>query len=77
MSQDKAQFAANGRILGKDCNAVLGHWVTSLRARREAIICFVASFVKDAPFTARRASQLTASRHAEIYVPGDTLHWLS
>ena len=77
MSQDKAQFAANGRILGKDCNAVLGHLVTSLRARREAIICFVASFVKDAPFTARCASQLTASRHAEIYVPGDTLHWLS
>ena len=74
MSQDKAQFAANGHSIGKDCNAVLGHLVASLRARREAINCFVASFVKDTPFTARRASQLTASRHAEIYVLVDTLH---
>ena len=74
MSQDKAQFAANGYSIGKDCNTVLAHLVASLRARREAIICFVAPFVKDAPFTARRALQLTASRHAEIYVLFDTLH---
>ena len=74
MSQDKAQFAANGCSIDKDWNAVLAHLVTSLRARREAIICFVAPFVKDAPFTARRALQLTASRHAEIYVLLDTLH---
>jgi len=74
MSQDKAQFAANGCSIGKDCNAVLAHLVASLRARREAVICFVASFVKDTPFTARRAWQLTASRHAEICVLFDTLH---
>ena len=55
MSQVKAQFAANGCFIGKDCNAVLAHLVASLRARREAVICFVASFVKDTPFTARRA----------------------
>jgi len=55
MSQDKAQFAGNGCSIGKDCNAVLGHLVASLRARREAVICVVASFAKDMPFTARRA----------------------
>jgi hypothetical protein len=74
MSQDKAQFVANGCSIGKDCNAVLAHLVASLRARREAVICIVAPFVKDTPFTARRALQLTASRHAEIYVLFDTLH---
>ena len=55
MSQDKAQFAVNGGSIGKDCNAVLGHLEASLRARREAVICVVASFAKDTPFTARRA----------------------
>jgi len=35
MSKDKVQFAANGRIPGKDSIAVLGHLVASLRARRE------------------------------------------
>ena len=74
MSQDKAQFAGNGYSIGKSCNAVLGHLVASLRARREAAICIVAPFVKDTPFTARRALQLTASRHAEIYVLLDTPH---
>jgi len=74
MTQDKAQFAGNGYSIDKDCNAVLGHLVASLRARREAVICFVAPFVKDTPFTARRVSQLTASRHAEICILFDTLH---
>jgi hypothetical protein len=74
MSQDKAQFAGNGCSIGQDCNAVLGHLVASLRARREAIICGVASFVKDMPFTARRAWQLTTSRHAEKYILLETLH---
>lgn len=74
MSRDKAQFAANGYSIGKDCNAVLVHLVASLRARREAIICDVATFVKDMPFTASRALQLTASRHAETYVLFDTPH---
>ena len=74
MSQDKAQFAVNGCSIDQDCNAVLAHLVASLRARREAVICGVAPFVKDMPFTARRALQLTASRHAEIYVLFDTLH---
>ena len=55
MSQDKAQFAANGCSIGKDCNAVLVHLVASLRARRETVICVVAPFVKDTPFPARRA----------------------
>ena len=54
MSQDKAQFSANGCSIGKYCNAVLTHLVASIRARREAVICFVASFVKDAPFTAQK-----------------------
>ena len=74
MSQDKAQSASNGCSIGKECNAVLVHLVASLRARREAAICGVAPFVKDTPFTARRALQLTASRNAEIYVLFDTLH---
>ena len=62
MSQDKAQFSANGCSIGKYCNAVLTHLVASIRARREAVICFVASFVKDAPFTARHVLHLTASQ---------------
>ena len=74
MNQGKAQFAANGYSIGKDCNAALVHLGTSLRARREAVICVVTPLVKDTPFTARRALQLTASRHAEIYVLFDTLH---
>ena len=74
MSQDKTQFAVNGCSIGQGCNAVLGHLVASLRARREAVICVVASFAKDMPFTARRAWQLTTSRHAETYVLFDTPH---
>lgn len=74
MNQGKAQFEANGYSIGKDCNAALVHLGASLRARREAVICVVAPLVKDTPFTARRALQLTASRHAEIYVLFDTLH---
>ncbi len=74
MNQDKAQFAVNGCSIDKDCNAVLVHLEASLRARREAVICGVAPFVKDAPFTASRAWQLTASHHAEICILFDTLH---
>jgi hypothetical protein len=74
MTQDKAQPAVNGYSLNKGCNAVLGHLWASLRARREAVICGVASLVKGIPFTARRAlhpkdtsfgAQLTASRLAD------------
>jgi hypothetical protein len=42
MSQNKAQFVVNGYSIDKDCNAVLAHLVTSLWARREAVICGVA-----------------------------------
>ena len=66
MIQDKAQFAVNGPSIDKGCNAVLGHLWASLRARREAIICHVASLEKDMPFPARRALQLMASRHADM-----------
>ncbi len=65
MSQDKAQSAINGRPLNKECNAVLGHLWSSLRARREAVIYCVASLGKGMPFPARRALQLTASRCAD------------
>jgi hypothetical protein len=74
MIQDKAQSVVNGYSLNKDSNAVLGHLGSSPRARREGAICGVASFVKDTPFTARRALQLTPSRHAETYILFDTLH---
>jgi hypothetical protein len=66
MPQDKAQSAVNGLSLNKNCNAGLGHLWASLRARREAVICGVASLVKGTPFSARRALQLTASRHADM-----------
>jgi hypothetical protein len=66
MPQDKAQSAVNGRSFNKDCNAGLGHLWASLRARREAVICGVASLVKGTPLPARRALQLTASRHADM-----------
>jgi hypothetical protein len=66
MPQDKAQSAVNGPALNKDCNAGLRHFRASLRARREAVICGVASLVKGAPFPAKRALQLTASRRADM-----------
>ncbi len=66
MIQDKAQCAVNGWSLNKGCNAGLDHLWASLRARREADICGVASLEKDMPFPARRALQLTASRHADM-----------
>ncbi len=74
MIQDKAQYTVNGYSLNKDCNAVLGHLWVSLRARREAVICGVASLGKDQPFPARRALQLTASRHAESAINCDAVH---
>jgi len=46
MFQDKAQPAVNGYSLNKGCNAVLEHLRASLRARREAVICGVASLGK-------------------------------
>jgi len=66
MTQGKAQPAVNGYSLNKGCNAELGHLWASLRARREAVICGVASLVKGGPFPARRALQLTASRLADM-----------
>jgi len=65
MTQDKAQFAVNGCSINKGCNVVLSHLWVSLRARREAVICGVAFLEKGMPFSAERAWQLTASRHAE------------
>jgi hypothetical protein len=67
MTQDKAQFAVNGYSLNKGWNAGLSDLWASLRARREAIICGVASLGKGMPFPAKRALQLMASRHADRY----------
>jgi hypothetical protein len=47
MAQDKEQPAVNGASLRKGCNAALSHLDGSLRARREAVICVVASLGKD------------------------------
>ncbi len=66
MIKDKAQCAVNGWSRNKGGNAGLGHLWASLRVRREADICGVASFEKDMPFPVRRALQLTASRHADM-----------
>ncbi len=66
MIQDKAQFADNGCSLNKGCNAGLDYLWASLWARREAVACRVASLEKDGPFSARRALQSTASRHADM-----------
>jgi len=74
MSQEKAQPAVNGYSLNKGCNAVLGHLWASLRARREAVICGVASLGKGTPLPARRALQLTASRLADRYTLFVTPH---
>ncbi len=43
MTQDKALSAVNGCSLNKGCHAGLSHFWASLRARREAVICCVAS----------------------------------
>lgn len=84
MVQDKTRPAVNGCSLNKGCNAGLGHLRTSLRARREAVICGVASLVKGMPFPARRAlhpkgtsfgAQLTASCHADMCHLYVTPHW--
>ena len=66
MTQGKAQSAVNGYSLNKGCNTELGHLWASLRARRETVICDVASLVKGEPFPARRALQLTASLLADM-----------
>lgn len=75
MFQVKAQPAVNGPSLNKDCNAGLGHLWASLRARRETVICGVASLEKGMPFSARRALQLTVSRHADMCPLFVTPHW--
>ena len=83
MIQDKAQPAVNGYSLNKGCNAVLGYLWASLRARRAAVICGVASLVKGMPFPARRAlhpkgtsfgAHLTAARLADTYTLYVTPH---
>ena len=81
MIQDKAQFTVNGYSLNKDWTKsrrlkrrVLSHLWVSLRARGEAVICSAASLGKDQPFPARRAMQLTASRHAESAINYDAVH---
>ena len=76
MSQDKAQSAVNGYSLNKGCNAVFGYLWVSLRARREAVICGVASLGKGTPFPARRALWLTASRPAAPINPILTEYWV-
>ena len=65
MIQDKARAADNGRVLVKDCNAVLDHLLSSLRANREAAVCGVVPLGKDQPFPARHALHPTTSRLAE------------
>jgi hypothetical protein len=71
MIRDEAQSAGNGRVLFKDCNAVLNHPDSSLRACREAVVRGVAPLGKDSSLPARRALRLlcplgaTASRLAE------------
>jgi len=67
MTQDKAQSAVNGCSLNKGCNAELSHLWVSLRARRVAIICGVTSLGKGMPFPAKRALQLMATHHADMY----------
>ena len=67
MIQDKAQSAVNGYSLNKGCNAELSHLWISLRAWRVAIICGVTSLEKGMPFSAKRALQLMATRHADMY----------
>jgi len=74
MIQNKTRFAVNGHSLNKNCNAVMDHLWVSLRARREAVICGVAPLGKDRPFPAKRALQLTASRHAENTISYDAVH---
>ena len=74
MIQDKAQFAVSGCSLNKGCNAGLDHLWASLRAWRETISCGVASLEKDMPFPARRALQLTVSRHADMWLLYVTPH---
>ena len=65
MVQDKAQYAENGRVLFKGCNAVLDYLGGSLRASREAAVRGVAPLGKGLPFPARRALRPTASRFAD------------
>ncbi len=71
MIQDKARSKENGRVLFKDCNAILDHLGSPLRASREAVVRGVAPPVNDAPLPARRAQRFfmpsgaTASRFAE------------
>jgi len=63
MTQGKAQFAVNGDSVNKGCNAALSHLSVSLRARRETVICGVASFGKDQPFPARHMCHLYVTPH--------------
>jgi hypothetical protein len=65
MIQDKAQSEENGRVLFKDCNAVLDHLGGPRRASREALVRSVAPLGKGMPFPARRALRPSASRLAE------------
>ena len=83
MIHDNAQPAVKGFPLNKGCIAVLGPLLASLRARREAFICGVASLVKGTPVPARRAlhpkgtsfgAQLTAARRADTYTLYATPH---
>ncbi len=65
MIQDKTQFAGNGLVLAKGCNAVVGHQQCSLRASREAVDRGFTPLGKDMPLPARRALRPTTSRLAE------------
>ncbi len=64
MTWNKAQPAGEWHALFKGCNAVPGHLGHSLRARREAVIRFVAPFDKDWAIAckARRATNRFTSR---------------
>jgi hypothetical protein len=89
MIQDKAQFAVNGCSLNKDwtksrrfrrrsIESFVG--LPSGAARSRHLRCRLraptlgASFGKDQPFPARRALQLTTSRHAESTINFDAVH---
>ena len=55
-------------VLYKDCNAVLDHLSSPLRASREAVVRGVAPLGKDAPLPARRASCKTWMTGVIVFV---------
>jgi hypothetical protein len=79
MCPGKAPSAGNGHSLGKEGNAVWVHLVGSLRARREAVIHFVASLGKGATITCetRLVANPFPARCIRQYYPVGVPAWLS